>query len=165
MAENQRRKTIFKQKKKEKSNINFVKGNQQQNIIVNLPTSEEEEDSFNIIGVDGNNILIVGSHILIIFSMLKQKIINSIRFNFSVIDFKLMQSGNPDEHILFKIEQNQLELVHIQCNTFQSHKNFVFKTKIKSAIPHPSSDFILILDDQNNIGIFDLMNVSAIELD
>ena len=70
-----------------------------------------------------------------------------------------MKNGESEEYILFKVEQNHLELVEIKCNTMQRHQNYVFTTGIKYAVPHPSADFILILNDQNNIGIFDLMNV------
>jgi hypothetical protein len=156
MAESQRRKANFLKNKKQK--INFTKGIPKQKIISNLPTSKEE-DNFIIIGADSKNILIVCSNILFIFSLSKQKIVNSIRFNFSVIDFKIMENGDSDEYILFKVEQNQLVLVKIQCNTMQSLQYYSFSTGIKFAVPHPSADFILILNDDNKIGIFDLMNV------
>lgn len=126
-----------------------------------MPTSEEE-DSFGIVGIDSKSLLIGGSNALLIFSLESHKVVNSIRLNGPVGDFKRMQAGQSERIVLFRVEQNHLELVEVQCSTLQSHRNYVFTSKIRHAVPHPSGDFVLILDDQANLGVFDLMNVGRL---
>lgn len=157
-TENLRRRSHFQKKSASVQTTQFQKISAKQNLIKTLPTSEEE-NQFGIVGVDSKNLLIGGSNALLIFSLETHKIVNSIRLNGPVGEFKLMNRGQAEESVLFRVEQNQLELVEIQSSTFQSRRNYVFTSLIRHAVPHPSGDFVIILDDKANLGVFDLMNV------
>lgn len=114
---------------------------------------------FSLVGSVSGNLLVGGSSSLLVFSHETRKVINSVCLDGAASDFRLLRNGATDECCVFRVEQNLLALAEIRCGTLQSQRNFVFETQIKKAIPHPSGDFVLILDEKDRLGVFDLVNV------
>lgn len=159
MAEHQRRQSMLKDKKLRKKSKCWSSQKKPQINTLGSLSGSMEDNNLTFVAMDSKNILVSESHHLHLFAKSPGELVKTLEFNFPTEDLTALPIREQGEYTLFKHEQNHLEVVDIKCNTVEKHRNFVFTSKIKDAVAHPSGDFIIILDDQGRLGIFDLLQV------
>ena len=148
--------------RKEDPNKKNIKANlrkwKDKNFQLSKIFKREDQDLEAIIHSNQQEILISEGTNIIIFDSKSFKIKSVLRFEEATKEVGVLRI--PGGYLLHRHFNSQLNLFKVQSNLIVERLDYVFNAQIKQVLNHPLPEYLLILEESNDLSLFDFEAVN-----
>ena len=140
--------------------------NLEKSLLLKSSSSSDLNLNFDkIIGIDQSFLVISQMQSILFMERKTGEIKNKIDFNNSTSDYNLFGGKSYGQYSLFNANGNYLEIYRIGGELVNQRFSYVFNSKIKNVLAYPNDEFLVMLNSNNQTGLFDIQKVFFIYLD